>query len=175
MSRPQNLLGFKSAPKIGSRYDSSCGCNSNEDYADSRNQAPGNKLSPFERIQDDGNFLAYRAVGVHTVLPMRAVSAQTRLKNMEYELPAMVWTNNPEGPAYIVHVPGIPTRVGYMPYVSDTSTQPTMLSPIANLQMQNNISWFGRLRSLVLGNYASQQEQNPNLAIMFPNVFNNGE
>lgn len=172
MSRPQNLLGFKSAPKIGSRYDNDCGCNSNDD---SRNQAPGNKLSPFERIQDDGNFLAYRAVGVHTVLPMRAVSAQTRLKNMAYELPSAVWTNNPEGPAYLVRVPGIPTRVGYMPYVSDTSTQPAMLSPVANLQMQNNYSWFGRLRSLVLGNFASQEDQNQNLAVMFPYTLGTGE
>lgn len=172
MSRPQNLLGFRSAPKIGSRYDDDCGCTSNDD---SRQQAPGNKLSPFERIQVDGNFLAYRAVGVHTVLPMRAVSAQTRMKNLQYDLPADKWTLNPEGNPYIVHVPGIPTRVGYMPYVSDTSTQPAMLSPIANLQMQNNYSWFGRLRSLVLGNFTAQQETNTNLAVMFPSIFDNGD
>lgn len=172
MSRPKNLLGFTSAPKIGSRYDNDCGCPSNDD---SRNQAQGNKLTPFERIQDDGNFLAYRAVGVHTILPMRAVSAQTRLKNTQYELPATDWTHNVEGPAWVVRVPGIPTKVGYLPYVSDVSTQPSMLSPIANLQMQNNYSWFGRLRSMVLGNYAAQQETNQNLAVMFPSIFNIGE
>lgn len=175
MSRPTNLLGFKSAPKIGSRQESDCGCNPMSDSADFQNTAQGNKLIPYERIQDDGNFLNFRASGVHTILPMRPVSAQTRLKNLQYDLPAAGWTNNPEGPPYIVHVPGIPTKVGYMPYVSDTSTQPAMLSPIANLQMQNNFSWFGRLRSLVLGNYASQQEDNPNLAVMFPSIFDNGD
>lgn len=172
MANPRDLLGFSNAPKVGSRYD--CGCNS--DDSDSRSQAKSLQLKPMERIQDEGNLLQYRAFGVYSLIPGRAISAQTRMKNELYELPAYGWTNNLEGPPWLVRVPGIPTKVGYMPYISDTSTQPVFLSPISNLQIQNEQSWFGRLRAAVLGQFAAQQDNtSQNLAVMFPSIFNNGE
>lgn len=163
----KDILGFNSAPIVGPRnnQDNDCGCN----------KAQGLPLIPFEQIQDEGNFFQYRAAGVHRILPSRALSAQTRLKNNVYEMPADKWTENVEGPPWLVRVPGIPTKVGYMPYISDISTQPQFMSPIANLQMQNDTTWFGRLRAAILGEFAHNQNPNASAMTMFPSIFDNGE
>lgn len=166
MGRIGNLLGFDSAPKIGSRYNG-CDCDG------SPSLAQGQQLVPMERIQSEGNFFQYRAFGTYSLIPGRALSAQTRLKNKEYELPSATWTDNLEGPAWVVRVPGIPTKVNYLPTITDYTTQPQFLSPIANLQIQNNYSWFGRLRAAVLGHFASGNEETQNAALttMFPSVY----
>jgi hypothetical protein len=173
MANPKDLLGFSNAPKVGSRYDNDCGCNSSDD---SRHQAKSLPLKPMERIQDDGNFLNYRASGVYSLIPGRALSAQTRMKNELYELPADKWTDNLEGPPWVVRVPGIPTKVALLTTVNDFTIQQPFMSPVANLQMQNETNWFGRLRAAVLGHFQSQQNTaDQNLAVMFPSIYNNGE
>lgn len=167
--RVKDILGFDSAPSIGSQYNhqNNCGCGIHD--------AQSLPLIPFEKIPDEGNFFKYRERGVHRILPTRPISAQTRIKNNLYEMPAATWTDNVEGPPWVVRVPGIPTQAIYMPTVNDYTTQPQFLSPIANLQMQNDTSWFGRLRAAVLGHVASQENPNASMAAMFPSIFDNGE
>lgn len=173
MPNPKNVLGFSNAPKVGSRYNTSCGCNSNDD---SRQQAKSLPLKPMERIQTGGGTLFERAFGTYSLIPGRALSAQTRLKNQLYELPAYGYTDNVEGPPWVVRVPGIPSKVSYLFNVNDYTAQPTFMSPVANLQIQNETTWFSRLRAAVLGNFQSQQENaNQNLAVMFPSIFDNAE
>lgn len=169
MGRDYDVLGLNSAPIIGATYYHPDECNCGP------NTAKGLPLVPFEQIKTEGNFFRYREKGVHRLWQTRAISAQTRMKNEQYELPSGIWTENVEGPAYIVRVPGIPTRIGYMQQMNTTSVFHEPLSPIANLQIQNTETWFARLRSAVLGHFVNEQNPNASLAVMFPSVFNSGE
>lgn len=125
---------------------------------------------PFERIQTSGNTLANRASGIHRVSPSRPVSAQTRLYNLRYENPSAKWTINPEGPAYIPRVPGLPQQQIFMPTVNGFSSQPRFLSPMTNMQIQNQETWYNRLRMWILGTSTDNTTQSP-AQIMFPSAF----
>lgn len=124
---------------------------------------------PYERINTSGDTIANRAQGIHRITPSRAISAQTRLKNLRYENPSAVWTINPEGPAYIPRVPGLPQQQVFMANINGFTTQPRFLSPLTNMQIQNQETWYNRLRMWVLGS-ATDNGQSP-AQIMFPSAF----
>lgn len=162
-----NILGYLSAPFVGARYNKEQ--NVPQYYI---SPARGLPVTPMERINVPGDTLFNRSNGVYTLLPSRAVSAQTRLKNMNYEQPASEWTRNPEGPPFIVRVPGLPRQHIQLTGVNNFTAQPEFMSPISNLQIQNSETWLNKLRAIVLGqsgNTVMQQQQT-----MFPTIFNGG-
>ena len=159
------ILGFDKSPIIGSgsRNLSDCGCTDNN--------AKSLPLIPFEQVKTYGDTLANRSGGTHKVLPTRALSAQTRLKNVQYELPAYGFTNNPETAPWRVQTPAIPGQTQYMATVNNFTVQPMFLSPIANMQIQSNMNWINKLRTTILGmqnNSLDAAQQT-----MFPSIFSN--
>lgn len=125
---------------------------------------------PYQRIQTSGDTLANRAQGIHRITPSRPVSAQTRLKNLRYENPSAVWTINPEGPAYIPRVPGLPQQQVFMANINGFTAQPRFLSPLTSMQIQNQETWYNRLRMWVLGSSIDNTTSTP-AQIMFPSAF----
>ena len=189
MSLGQRILGFVSAPFVGGRVEPVNDWNSRPYSAASdkydENSLPSvvfgpaapSPLVPIQRLQEPGDLLSNRAYGTHTLIPGRALSAQTRLKNMTYELPADVWTQNVEGPAYILRVPALPQQVINLGTINQFTTQPEYLQPITNLQIQNDMSLINQFRSLVFGKayQQAQQQTQQNAQTMFPFVFGDGQ
>lgn len=182
MGRIHNaIIGFMSAPFIGPRHDNDGWTGSDYSSADDSTErtpryahlgspARPDNMTPFERIQDPGDTLQNRASGVHTLIPSRALSAQTRMKNMSWELPSDTWTRNPETPPYIVRVPGLPQQQLNLATLNSFTTQPEFLQPIVNLQIENDMSWIQQFTAKILGNSPrSSIEQNQ--MTMFPSAF----
>lgn len=185
MGLGERILGFMSAPFAGERYDRDDYKGNNHSGSQDANQertgitvnfgaAQGQQLVPYEMIQVPGDFISNRGFGTHPLIPGRALSAQTRMKNTQYELPADVWTENPEGPAYILRVPGLPGQVINLQTTTQFTSQPMYLQPLTNLEIQNEMSWIQQFRAAIFGNAqaeAAQAQQNQN---MFPSIFSFG-
>lgn len=181
MGLGNRILGFVSAPFVGARntpnhynqqgFSGSC---EHDDLPVTHFNAPQTaQLVPMERMVNTVGTLADRSSGTYTLIPGRALSAQTRLKNMSWELPSAVWTENPEGPAYIPRVPGLPNVVHNMPTINNFTTQPEFLQPITNLQIQNDINWLNQFRSAIFGAAAqkAQDQLSQNQQTMFPSIY----
>lgn len=181
MGLAQRLLGYVSAPFVGARFDrddyKQAGFSASEDGDELPKSHFGYPVSqqmvPMERIVNPFGSLSDRSNGTYSLIPGRALSAQTRLKNMTWELPAAVWTENPEGPGYILRVPGLPHMVQSLTTVNNFTTQPEFLQPITNLQIQNDINWINQFRAAIFGTAAQQQiqQQTQNQQTMFPSIF----
>lgn len=170
MPRIQNVLGWDSYPHIGPYY-----CQESR-FARTGyfGQAASDQLAQHRRIPDGpdnpGNYLGERSSGTYTLIPGRPLSAQTRLKNQQYELPAAGWTRNPDGAPYLLRVPGIPGQQVYMGTVNSFTTQPEFLQPITNLQIQSADNVLSQIRSAIFGQ-AQQQQLQTNLSTMFPSIY----
>lgn len=174
------LLGYISAPFVGEKYDGSGYTGTDFSGADDlreENEIPAidfgapspQQMVPYERLDVPGDTISNRAYGTHTLIPGRALSAQFRMKNFVYELPSDVWTQNPEGPAYIVRVPGLPNTQLNLMNVNNFTTQPEFLQPITNLEIQNTIHWMDSFRAAIFGQ--AQQQVQSNSQEMFPSIF----
>lgn len=163
----ERILGYMTAPFVGERYDRKQVITS--DYNVPR--ATGLPLSQLQRYDVPGDTLANRSQGTHNLIPGFILSAQTRMKNQQYEFPATGFTKNPESPPWVVNVPGLPKQYIKMNTVNSFSTQPMYLSPIANLEIQNRQSMYNRLRAAVLGEAASS-DMSSSEQIMFPSIYN---
>ena len=174
------LLGYMTAPFVGDKYDGS-GYSGNQfsgaDDLHEEREIPAidfgsptpQQMVPYEMLQVPGDTLFNRAYGTHTLIPGRALSAQTRMKNYVYELPSDVWTQNPEGPAYILRVPGLPNTQINLVTLNNFTTQPEYLQPITNLQIQNTVHWMDSFRAAIFGE--AQQRVQADSASMFPSIF----
>lgn len=163
-----DVLGWKSAPIV----KDSAAYNSPDAPTMHFGRAKSLPLEPYFQIPNPGDTLANRAYGTHTLIPGRPLSAQTRLKNMSYELPADSWTQNPDGAPYILRTPGLPGVVQAMPNVTQFTTQPEFLQPMVNLQIQNEMNFIQQFQAKILGNNPREMAQN-DFQNMFPSVFSN--
>lgn len=174
------LLGYMTAPFVGEKYDGSGYSGNQFSGADdlkeereipSMNFGPPSPspMVPYDRLDVPGDTIANRAYGTHTLIPGRALSAQTKLKNILYELPSEVWTQNPEGPAYIVRVPGLPNTQINLVTLNNFTTQPEFLQPITNLEIQNTLHWMDQFRAAIFGQ--AQQQVQQDSSSMFPSIF----
>lgn len=185
MGLGKRILGYVSAPFvsarndgnrwIGSSYSAADDCFEENDYPTKYYvNAQGLPVVPMTRYLEigGGDTLANRQSGTYNLIPGRALSAQTRLKNMSWELPAANWTINPDGEPYILRVPGLPQTIYNLPTQTNFTTQPEFLQPITNLQIQNDMSWLQQFRAAIFGQ-ATQQQTQQNAANMFPSIFGN--
>ena len=189
MGLGHRILGYVSAPFVGARTepnnnwtfsDYSAASDSWEedgkpflDFPSARSQ----QIVPWDSIRDitqSGGTLFDREKGTVPLIPGRALSAQTRLKNMNWEMPEAVWTQNPDGAPYILQVPGLPQMIVNQPTLTAFTTQPEFLQPITNLQIQNDMSFLQQFRAAIFGQAFSQQAQQ-NSQSMFPSIFGNGQ
>ena len=175
-----DILGWKSAPSVADKYDSNGYTGNDYSAGDDKEQeityhfrrAKPLPMVPYFQIPEPGDTLSNRAYGTHTLIPGRPWSAQTRLKNMKYELPADGWTQNPDGAAYILRTPGLPGVVQAMPSTTHFTTQPEFLQPVVNLQIQNEMNWIQQFQAKIMGLNPREMAQN-DMENMFPSVFNN--
>lgn len=182
MSLGKRLLGYVSAPFVGARNEPGVHWNG-IDYSSASDRNDWNNhmeprakslpIVPWGQTTDVYGSLSDREKGTYNLIPGRALSAQTRLKNMTWELPSAVWTQNPDGAPYIVRVPGLPGQVINLPTQNAFTTQPEFLQPITNLQIQNDMNWLQQFRAAIFGQAFSQQTQQQS-ETMFPSVFGNG-
>lgn len=189
MGLAKRLLGYMSAPFIGGRTEPTARWR-DRDYSaasDSLDEddfptkfmpkTQTQQLVPWDIIREispSGDTLFNREKGTVPLIPGRAVSAQTRLKNMNWEMPEAVWTQNPDGPAYTTRVPGLPQMVVNLPTQTQFTTQPEFLQPLTNLQIQNDISFIQQFRSMIFGQ-AQAQVVTQNQQEMFPSIFGTGD
>lgn len=179
----RDILGYQSAPIVSERHEN-IGYKGNyysaaDDDTDwdgtfvNSSHAISDRIVPHARIPDGpdlpGNSLFERQAGSYNLIPGRAISAQTRLKNLPYELPAYGWTKNPEIDPFIPQVPGLPKQTINLPTVTNYTTQPEFLQPITNLQIQNDLNWMARFRAAIFGQAQATVAQNQQN--MFPSIF----
>lgn len=179
----KDVLGWKSAPMVGENVEHNNGyTDSNyagaDDIADRRwfnfqfGKAKSLPLTPYYQLPQPGDTLANRAYGTHTLIPGRPWSAQTRLKNMSWELPAYGWTINPDGAPYLLRTPGLPGVQMVTPTVNALTSQPEYLQPMVNLQIQNSLNWLQQFQAKILGLNPMEMAQQ-DMSTMFPSVLQN--
>lgn len=180
MGLGSKILGFVSAPFVGERYDGngyngkhySAACDKDEEFTFHTGPAVPDTMVPVQRINSViGDSLANRSQGTYTQIPPRVLSAQTRMKNMAYELPSDTWTHNPEGPAYIVRVPGLPNQVISLQTLNNFTTQPEFLQPLTNLEIEQTVTWINKFRAAIFGQANKQAQAQQDMQTMFPSVF----
>lgn len=179
----RDILGYQSAPIVSERHERIEYTGEHYSSADDDNDWNGpfvnlshaipDRMRPHYRIPDGpdlpGNSLFERQGGSYNLIPGRAISAQTRLKNLPYELPAYGWTKNPERDPFMPQVPGLPQQTIRLPTVTNFTTQPEFLQPITNLQIQNDLNWMSRFRAAIFGQAQATVAQNQ--VNMFPSIF----
>lgn len=183
MGLPERILGYMTAPFVGERhvkdnYRTPANSGTEDAVQEKRTYkyyfgaAHPQRMVPYHQIQQPGDTLFNRAYGTHTLIPGRALSAQTRLKNLYYEIPAAIWTRNPEGDPYIVRVPGLPQKISNISNIWGANTQPIYLQPITNLQIENDVSLMAQFRAKIFGD-AQQQHVVASQQEMFPSIYSN--
>ena len=181
----RNVLGFASWPIIGAIYSAvdsaiskTVSAATDRTSEDIREHARPDNMSQIHRFGNGpdgpGSFLGERASGTYNLIPGRALSAQTRLKNMAYELPADGWTINADGAPYLLRVPGIPGMTMNLVTQNQFASQPAFLQPLTNLQIQSDIGFMNKFRSAIFGSAAEQVQLQQHQQTMFPSIYGDG-
>lgn len=135
------------------------------------------RLSIMERIAENveaNGTLSDREHGTYTMWPSRPRSAQTRLKNLQYELPSYNWTNSPEGPVWAVRVPALP-HIKNLNTMNNYTVQRDFLPLVPNLQAQTQETWYNKIKQALFNNAANQSGQAgaATLQQIYPSIFQN--
>lgn len=142
----------------------------------SRGKAKPARLSIMERVAENkeaNGTLDVRASGWYTMWPTRPYSAQTRIKNKQYELPSYGWTNSPEGPLWAVRVPALP-QVKNLTTMNNYTVHRNDLPLVPNLQMQTQETWYTKIKQALFNTTYNQTNQASDAVLqqMYPSIFN---